>query len=126
MYVDVTAQRLAAESRKVIKVQLLITLVVAAVFMYISGSLHGVSAVAGGAISLVATLVSWGSMKWSSSVSLCNPGGSQVILYVSAAFRFVLVLVMFVICLAVFELAPLAVVVGFSLAQLAYIAGVRR
>ncbi len=93
--------------------------------MYLSGTLHGVSAVAGGAVSLIATLVSWGSMKWSSSLSLRNPSGGQIILYVSAAFRFVLVLVMFVICLAVLELAPLAVVVGFSLAQLAYIAGVR-
>ncbi len=122
---DVTAQRLAAESRKVIKVQLLVILVVAGVFMYFSGTLHGVSAVAGGAVRLIATLVSWGSMRWSSSLSLRNPSGSQIILYVSAAFRFVLVLVMFVICLAVLELAPLAVVVGFSLAQLAYIAGVR-
>ncbi|HFD11872.1 MAG TPA: ATP synthase subunit I [Crenotrichaceae bacterium] len=125
MVVDVAAQRLAAGSRKVITTQLLIAIIVAGGFFFIEGYHGSVSAVAGGIISIVTTLILWGGMNWSSSVSRHNPNVSQVILYVSAAFRFVMVLVMFVICLKVFELAPLAVVVGFSLAQLAYLVNAR-
>ncbi len=124
MVSDVAAQRLAAGSRRVITAQLLITLVVAGAF-FVKSSLDGVSAIAGGAIGLITTLILWGSMNWSSSVSLRNPSVSQIILYISAAFRFLMVLIMFIICLKVFELAPLAVVVGFCLAQLAYLANMR-
>ncbi len=125
MVMDVAAQRLAAGSRKVITAQLLIAAIVAGCFFFIEGYLGSVSAIAGGAISMITTLILWGSMSWSSSVSRHSPNVSQVILYASAAFRFVMVLVMFVICLKVFELAPLAVVVGFCLAQLAYAVNMR-
>ncbi len=123
---DVTAQRLAAGSRRVVSAQLLITALVAGVFFYISGYSGLISAVAGGAISLITTLLLWGSMSWSSYVSRQSPGASQIIIYASAAFRFIMVLVMFVVCLKVFELSPLAVVIGFCLAQLAYVVNVRR
>lgn len=125
MVMDVAARRLAAGSRKVVAAQLLIIAVVAGCFFFIEGYFGGLSAVAGGAISMITTLILWGSMSWSSSVSRHSPNVSQVILYASAAFRFVMVLVMFVVCLKVFELEPLAVVVGFCLAQLAYLVSMR-
>ena len=51
---------------------------------------------------------------------------SMRILYVGAVQRFLLVLVLFAFGLAVLELQPLAMIVGFVLVQFAYLADARK
>ena len=111
---------LASKARRVISLQLLTSLVVAVLFM-----LHGVwasiSAFYGGLASVsVALLLSRG-VERASAAALQNPKESMKILYMGAVQRFVLVAVLLAFGLAVLELEPVAVCVGFGLAQFSYL-----
>ena len=55
-----------------------------------------------------------------------DPKTAMLTLYMGAVVRFVLVLILFGVGLAGLKLAPLPVIVGFGLTQLAYLVGMRR
>ncbi|MFQ5470843.1 MAG: ATP synthase subunit I [Gammaproteobacteria bacterium] len=113
-----SGQGLVVNTRKIFTLQITIATVVAAGFLFAKGALHAQSAVYGGLISLIsALLLGYGIEKAAQQGSKSG----QAILYAGAAFRFVLVLVMFVIGLSIFKLEPLATVTGFILTQLSFL-----
>lgn len=112
------AHDLLAKTRRLIGLQLAAGVVVAVGFFTARGSWEALSAAYGGAISVLMTvLLSRGVMQAERSADR-NPGRSQLLLYMGAAIRFVLVLALFGIGLAALGLAPLATVVGFVVVQL--------
>ena len=123
---------LAAKARRIVIIQLLTTLVVAAVFFVLSISQSteqaiwaAVSASYGGLTSVVLALLSIRGFKRANEIALSEPKKSMTILYVSAVLRFVTVLMMLGLGLGLFKLEPMAVLIGFVLAQASYLMGVR-
>jgi ATP synthase protein I len=105
---------------RVIGLQLLSSVLAAVLYLYRSGW-EAVSAFYGGLISVIVALVlSWGVYR-AGRAALSSPGKSLAILYVGAVQRFVLVIGLFALGLAVFKFNPIAVCIGFALAQLSYL-----
>lgn len=120
------AQGLVPETRRIIVIQLLIGLVVAAGFYLAYGRWESISALYGGAISMAsALLLRWGVVQAGGAVQQGEKNKGEVILYIGAAVRFVLVLVLFGIGLAILELAPVAAVMGFITVQLVFLFAAR-
>lgn len=118
---DPAALELAARARKVIGLQIGIAGLVATGFFLVQGEHEARSAFYGGLVSVIAAwMLSRGVIKAGESVRL-NPRTGTWILYISAALRFVLVLVLFGVGLAVLKLEPLAMITGFIAAQLVYL-----
>jgi ATP synthase protein I len=98
-------------------------------FLVLGGQEAGVrqalSALFGGMSSVVLALISIRGFKRANEFALSDPKKSMMILYIGAATRFAAVLVLLGIGLGLFKLGPLAVFVGFALAQASYLMGVR-
>ena len=73
---------------------------------------------------MLALISIWG-FKRANEFALSDPKKSMMILYIGAVVRFATVLIMLGIGLGVLKLEPLAVFVGFALAQASYLMGVR-
>ena len=127
---------LAGKSRRVVIVQLLVTAVAAAFFLGLGlfagqgqeqghGPWEALSAVFGGLTSVALALISIRGFKRANEFALSDPKKSMMILYIGAVLRFVTVLVLLGIGLGVFKLAPIAVFIGFALAQASYLMGAR-
>jgi len=117
---DSVAQELTTKTRKVIGLQLTMGILVAAGFSVAYTPWHGYSVLYGTMISMLSSW--WLSRGVSRAGSRADQGRSgEVILYVGAALRFIMVLALFAIGLAQLKLAAVATVVGFVLAQLAFI-----
>lgn len=117
---------IAVVARRVLGFQLLAGVIVASVFFLTKGTWGALSALYGAGISITTTLLlSWG-VRRAEAVAASNPSKSQAILYLGAVQRFVVVLALFLIGLAVFKLEPLAAVVGFGLAHFANLVNLRR
>jgi len=115
---------LAAKARWVISTQLIISVIVAAVFLF-KDTWQSVAALYGGFASIcITTLLLWG-IKRATEAAKENPGKSMRILYVGAVQRFLLVLGLLAMGIALFKLNPIAMCVGFALAQLSYLIGSR-
>jgi len=115
-----TALELTIKTRKVIGLQIAIGALVAAFFYFTYTPCHGLSVLYG---AMISTLSSWWLSRGVSSAGAHAGQGrrGEAILYVGAALRFVMVLALFAIGLAVIKLAAVATVVGFVLSQLAFI-----
>lgn len=133
-----TGADLAEKARRVVIIQLLMTLVVAVVFFVLALSQSSeqarstgealwaaLSASYGGVTSVVLALLSIRGFKRANEIALSEPKKSMTILYVGAVQRFVAVLVLLGMGLGLFKLEPLAVLIGFVLAQASYLMGVR-
>ncbi|MGE0370299.1 MAG: ATP synthase subunit I [Gammaproteobacteria bacterium] len=115
---DSAGDELRAKTRRVIGLQLGIGLAAAAGFFTVEGPAAAWSAAYGGAVSLgMSLLLSRGVLL---AGRMRSAQASQAVLYAGAAVRFVLVLALLSVGLAVLKLAPLAVVVGFIAVQLAF------
>ena len=115
---------LAAKARWVISTQLIISVIVAAAFL-IKSVWESVAALYGGIASLcIAMLLLWG-IKRATEAAKENPGKSMRILYIGAVQRFLLVIGLLAMGIALFKLDPIAMCVGFALAQLSYLIGSR-
>lgn len=101
-------------------------LTVAAGFFLARGPWEAVSAVYGGALSILMALLLSLSVAMAGQSAAGNPGGGQLILYAGAGLRFVLVLVLFGAGLALIGLAPLATVTGFAVVQLVFLLAARQ
>lgn len=109
---------LRARTRRVIGLQLGIGVAVAVVFFAVEGRAAAWSAAYGGTVGVVMSLLlSRGVML---AGRLQSAKASQAVLYAGAGLRFVLVLALLTVGLAVLKLAPLPVVVGFIAVQLAF------
>lgn len=115
---------LAEKARRVVTVQMLTSMIVAALFL-IQGVWDALSAFYGGLASVVLALLSIWGFKRANAHALSDPKRSMMILYAGAVQRFVAVLVLLALGLGAFDLDPLAVFIGFALAQASYLMGVR-
>lgn len=117
---DIAIRQVQVRARKVIALQLGIAALVAAIFALAEGGWSALSALYGGMIGLA---VSWmlrrGVLK-ANEIARDDPKRGMTALYVGAVQRFVLVLALLGLGLAVLDMAPLATVIGFGAAQLAY------
>jgi len=109
------------QGRKVIGLQLIMTLLAAAGFFAGQGFYAAQAAVFGGLTSVLSTLLLSYGVKRATESATQNPAKSAAILYFGAAQRFLLVLVCFAFGLAILKLYPLGVFAGFALTQVAYV-----
>ena len=115
---------LATRARWVISTQLIVSIIVAVVFLT-KGAWESLAAVYGGAVSIcISLLLLWGIQRANAAAKV-DPGKSMRILYVGAVQRFLLVLGLIALGIALFKLNPVAVCVGFALAQVSYLMGSR-
>lgn len=116
--------QLAAVTRSVTSVQIITSVVVAGLFL-MQGVWDSVSVLYGGFSSVLTVLLLSRGVKRASEAALRNPKQSLQILYLGAVQRFLLVIGLLALGLAVFKLAPIAVCVGFAVAQIGYVIGSR-
>ena len=115
------APEMVAKARRVIVLQIVIGVLVAAGFFFGKSQWHALSASFGALISILSTM--WlrrGVVK--AGVRAGNGKTGEAILYINAALRFLMILVLFAVGLAIIKLAPVATVAGFVLTQLAFAA----
>ena len=123
----------AGKARRVVIVQLSVTLFVAAAFFGFTaeglsteeGLWKALSAGYGGLSSVVLALISIGGFKRANAIALSDPKQSMMILYIGAVVRFAAVIVLLGIGLGLLKLDALAVFAGFALAQASYLMSVR-
>jgi len=124
--VDIAIRQVQANAKKVVLLQLILATVIAAVFAIVENGWSAVSALYGGFASLA---VSWmlrrGVLK-ANEIARDDPQRGMTALYIGAVQRFVLVLALLGLGLGLLKLTPLATVVGFAGAQLAYAVVMRR
>ena len=112
-------------ARKVLIAQLIAGSVAAIGFFFYSGAWSGLSALAGGAVSISLLLLLSRGFKRASEMAQHDQKSGMIILYMGAAQRFLLILVLFALGLGVAGLDPLAMFVGFFLAQLSNLTNMR-
>jgi ATP synthase protein I len=117
---------LVVKARRVIFVQLLVTTVVAAVFVSVGNPVwDALSALYGGLTSVLLALISIGGFRRANEHALSDPKKSMMILYIGAVVRFAAVIIVLGIGLGIFKLEAMAVFIGFALAQTSYLMSVR-
>jgi len=110
----------AEKARWVISTQLVASVVIALLFLY-QGVWQSLSAFYGGFASIcIAMLLTWGVQR-ATVTAAENPTRGMLILYMGAVQRFLLVIGLLALGLALFKLDPIAMCVGFALAQLSYL-----
>ena len=115
---------LANKARWVISTQLIIAVLVAVLFIF-QGVSESLAAGYGGLSSLLVSLfLLWG-INRATEVTKHNPAKGMRILYFGAAQRFLLVVLLLAAGIAWLKLNPVAVCVGFAVAQLSYLFGSR-
>ena len=117
---DVATGQVQRNARKVIVLQAAVAAVVALVFGIIEEAWSAFSAVYGGIVGICSSMLLRRGVLRASEVASDNPGRGMTVLYLGAVQRFVLVLGLFGIGLAVIKIDPLAGLVAFGVAQLAY------
>ena len=133
--VNPSGSDLAVKARRVVVVQLLVTAIVAVTFftaglLSASGAVNNsvwdaLSALYGGLASVLLALISIKGFKRANEFALSDPKKSMMILYIGAVVRFAAVIVVLGIGLGLLKLEPTAVLIGFVLAQISYLMGVR-
>jgi ATP synthase protein I len=121
---DPAGNELRAKTRRVIGLQIGIGLAVTAGFFTAKGSGAAWSAAYGGAVSLAVSLLLSRGVLLAGRMNSAKT--SQAVLYAGAAVRFVLVLALLTVGLAVLKLEPLAVLIGFVAVQLAFMLAAMR
>ncbi len=115
---DIAVQRVVKQGKRLLLIQLLLTVVVAVgMAVYNADRQMAWGAIYGGSISMLSSLLLGLGVGWAASG---EGGARQWFLYVSAAFRFLLILICFAIGLGLIGLPPTSVLVGFVVAQLVY------
>lgn len=118
-------QAVEAKAQKVLIAQVVAALVAAIVFLLYEGAWHGLSALAGGVVSIALLLLLRRGIKRAGEMAQHDQKRSMLILYMGAAQRFLLILVLFALGLGVVEFDPLAMFVGFFLAQIGNLTNAR-
>jgi len=117
---NIAAQELIQKTRRLIGVQLLTGVIVAIGFSITNTPWHGLSVLYGTTISMLSAW--WLSRGVSKAGARVHQGHSgEAVLYVGAALRFIMVLALFALGLALIKLQPVATVIGFIVAQLAFV-----
>ena len=119
-----TGSQLAAKARSVAGIQIVSSVLLAGLFL-LQGAWDSVSALYGGIAGVVTTLYLSHGVKQAEEAVLRNPKQSIQILYFGAVKRFLLVAGLLALGLAVIKLAPIALCVGFAVAQVSFVLGSR-
>ena len=117
---NAATKQMQVNARNVVGLQVGIAAVVAVVFGFVEGGWQSLSAIFGGLISVCSSLLLRRGVEKASEIVKDDPRRGMATLYVGAFQRFVMVAALFALGLALLELDPLAAVVGFGCAQLAY------
>ncbi|MEW5756879.1 MAG: ATP synthase subunit I [Pseudomonadota bacterium] len=112
-----TTQAIEAKASKVLRAQLVLTLLAVLGFFLLKDEWHALSALCGGLVSVSLLLVLRRGIRRASEVAMHDKKKGMAILYIGAVQRFVLILVLFALGLGVLGLDPLAMFAGFVLAQ---------
>ncbi len=108
-------------ARRLLILQIFLGALVAAFFLWLDGRVAALSSVYGAAVSVVlSSLLRWGVQR------ALRANNSMTLLYIGAAVRFALALVFFGVGLAALDLAPLPLIIGFCVAQAAYVILMRK
>jgi ATP synthase protein I len=116
---------LTERARRVIGMQILASLVLAIGFYAGVSPVHGRSAFFGGLISVLLSYLLSRGVKRAEAIAATNPRQSMTILYIGAAQRFFIAIAAFAVGLAYLKLEPLAMFIGFAVAQLSYVLNAR-
>ena len=116
--------QLAAKTRSVASLQVISSVVVAGLFLML-GAWDSVSALYGGFSSVLTVLFLSRGVKRAEEAVLRDPKRSLQILYFGAVQRFLFVAGLLALGLAVLKLAPVALCVGFAVAQVSFVMGAR-
>jgi len=126
MKLDTAAKQTHSNAKQVMVMQLGIALLAAIVFGVIESGWHSASAIFGGLISVCTSLLLRRGVMKAAEIAKENPQRGMVVLYIGAVQRFVLIIALFGLALGFFKLDPLATVLGFGIAQLAYAVVMRK
>lgn len=121
---NTAAREVTDRAQRLIVIQALTSGVVAAGFL-VAGMWDACSALYGGMISIVLAWLLSRRIRRASEATLSDPRRGMMILYVGAVQRFVLVAALLALGLAVIKLAPLPLLAGFAVTQMAYVFGAR-
>ncbi len=120
-------QQVDASASRIMTVQLVATALVAAAFgLTGGGAWSALSAACGGVTSLSIVWLLRRGVRRASEAALTDQKKSMLILYLGAVQRFVVVLALFALGLGVARLEPLAMFVGFAVAQIGNLFGARK
>ena len=122
---DKLAKALTSRTRKLIGYQLLIGFLVALGYFWAQGWWHAQSALYGVFINICIAFLLGGSVMRAGHAAAHSAQTGMLILVIGGILRFVLVLVLFGVGFKDLKLDPLAAIVGFGLAQLAYLIRIR-
>ncbi|MCG6970641.1 MAG: ATP synthase subunit I [Gammaproteobacteria bacterium] len=116
--------QLTAKTRNIAGTQIITSVVVAGLFLLLS-PWDAVSAFYGGFASVLTALWLGRGVKRAEEAVLRDPKRSLQILYFGAVQRFLFVAGLLALGLAVLKLAPVALCVGFAVAQVSFVMGAR-
>jgi len=118
--VDIAVGQVQTSAKKVAGLQIIIAALTAVVFGVIEGGWAAGSAFFGGFIGLTVSLLLRRGVLKANEIAREDPKRGMIVLYAGAVQRFVVVLALFGLALGWLDMTPLAVVIGFGCAQLAY------
>ena len=113
------SNELAQKANTVLMLQVVISLLVAATFYIYQDAWFAYSAIYGGLISMLLVMLLQRGFNRASDGGAGAKAG-EIALYLGAAIRFVLVLILFGLGMAVLKLEAMAIVISFGLTQLAF------
>ena len=119
---NTTESELTRNTRRVVGVQVIVSIIVAGLFL-IKSPWASFSAFYGGIASVVVALLLSQRIKRATEAAQNNLKESMAILYIGAVQRFVLVAVFLVMGIALIKFDPIAVCAGFALAQISFVMG---
>lgn len=112
---------LRAAAIRLAAIQLAIVLIASVVYAFRVDQLAAFSALAGGLLALLNTGISTYFLHRATAISSIDERQGLLLFYAGAALRFVAVPLFFGVGIVLFELNPVAMLVGFGLAQLGYL-----
>ncbi len=119
------SDEVAYRSRRLVAIQTGIGFLAALGFGFYAGPHAAMSAFFGAFGSMISTLILGSGVEKASEQAIENPGKSMGMLYLGAVKRFLFVIVYFIAGIKWAELDPLALAVGFALAQLSFVFGIK-
>lgn len=114
------AELLRRTTRRLLLIQLAIVLVTAALYFALRGAEELIAALFGGGIALLNTSISAQRLRRASESAAADPRQGMIELYLGAITRFILTPALIAIGILALGLEPVAMIVGFAVAQLAY------
>jgi len=113
-------------ARRLMIAQITLTVILALGWGVYSGYFDAVAVVYGGLVSIVLAWMHKRGVRKAEDVSLRDPKAGMLILFVSAVFRFVLLIVLLGVGFGLLKLSPQPMLAGFVLAQLGFLFVARR